>query len=792
MRFIQLFRLIGACALLSGSSVYAQRTPLQIEQIMQGERFVGYSPENISWSEDGKTVFFSWNPEKDTLRSTYKIEYGSTVPKKVTSDEQRSILPASGEYSYDYSKKLFAQHGDLFMADLSSGRVRVITQTTEREDSPAFTADQHRVTFLRNNNLYVWDMLDGSTVQWTDFRSGSEPAEKKASASDSWLHQDQLQWFDVLEWRKAQADARSFRDELLAPKRPATYYSGSRVFAGIQASPDLRFITFRLLRRAESKRTEVPGFVTASGYTEGIPARAKVGGPQDTQELGIYDVRRDTFYFLDTRQIPGIFDKPAFLKDYHRGEKPYSPQFDKPREVNFSSLEFSRDGKAFLVIRSQDNKDRWIMAIDLETARLRLLDRQRDEAWIGGPGIGWSGGAGNVGWMPDQEHIWFQSEESGYSQLYQVHAGSGEKKALSTGSFEIINAVLSRDKQWFFITANAEGPHERHFYRMPVSGGTLERITTMPGNHEVVLSPDESRLAVRYSYSNKPWELYLMENKPGATAVRATHSTTAAFEGYPWRDPEVVWFKARDGVAVPARIYRPARPVKGGPAVLFVHGAGYTQNVHKWWSSYFREFMFHNFLADHGYTVLDIDYRASEGYGRDWRTAIYRHMGGKDLQDQLDGAQFLVRNYQVDPSRIGIYGGSYGGFITLMALFTSPETFRAGAALRAVTDWAHYNHGYTSNILNTPVEDSIAYRQSSPIYFAEGLKSELLILHGMVDTNVHFQDVVRLAQRLIELKKENWEFAVFPMEDHGFVEPSSWTDEYRRIFALFERTLKKR
>jgi len=202
--------------------------------------------------------------------------------------------------------------------------------------------------------------------------------------------------------------------------------------------------------------------------------------------------------------------------------------------------------------------------------------------------------------------------------------------------------------------------------------------------------------------------------------------------------------------------------------------------------------MFNHLLAASGYTVLDIDYRGSAGYGRDWRTAIYRWMGGKDLSDQVDGARWLVANERVDANRIGIYGGSYGGFMTLMALFTAGETFRAGAALRSVTDWAHYNHGYTSDILNLPQNDEEAYEKSSPIYFAQFFHPDqhLLILHGMVDTNVHFSDVVRLAQRLIELGKENWEFQPYPVENHGFVEPTSWTDEYRRIFELFERTLR--
>ncbi|MCZ2338815.1 MAG: prolyl oligopeptidase family serine peptidase [Chitinophagales bacterium] len=210
------------------------------------------------------------------------------------------------------------------------------------------------------------------------------------------------------------------------------------------------------------------------------------------------------------------------------------------------------------------------------------------------------------------------------------------------------------------------------------------------------------------------------------------------------------------------------------------------QNAHKWWSSYYREYMFHNLLADKGYTVMDIDYRASSGYGRDTRTGIYRHMGGKDLDDNVDGAKLLVSKYGVQPDKIGIYGGSYGGFITLMAMFTAPDVFAAGAALRPVTDWAAYNQGYTSRILNEPQNDSIAYRRSSPIFFAEGLKGKLLICHGQVDDNVHIQDSYRLAQRLIELRKENWEMASYPAEDHGFIYPSSWMDEYKRILKLFE------
>jgi dipeptidyl aminopeptidase/acylaminoacyl peptidase len=375
--------------------------------------------------------------------------------------------------------------------------------------------------------------------------------------------------------------------------------------------------------------------------------------------------------------------------------------------------------------------------------------------------------------------------------LYAVDIETRKKKALTSGEFEVSDAFLSNDKKHFYFTANKVHPGVKHFYRMPAEGGELTQISSLEGNNEVSLSPDGKNLAIRYSYTNQPWELYLQKSKAGAEARRITHSTTDAFENYNWRVPEFITFEAEDGATVHARLYQPEIQDNNGPAVIFVHGAGYLQNAHKWWSSYFREYMFHNILVDNGYTVLDIDYRGSAGYGRDWRTGIYRHMGGKDLSDHVDGAKMLVDRYNISPDKIGIYGGSYGGFITLMAMFTEPEVFAAGAALRSVTDWAHYNHGYTSNILNTPVEDSIAYVRSSPIYFAEGLQGALLMCHGMVDDNVQFQDIVRLSQRLIELGKENWELAIYPVEPHGFREPSSWTDEYKRIYKLFEENLKE-
>ncbi|MFY9608896.1 MAG: prolyl oligopeptidase family serine peptidase, partial [Blastocatellia bacterium] len=572
------------------------------------------------------------------------------------------------------------------------------------------------------------------------------------------------------------------------PRKPFNLGSRQSVIA-LQLAPDEKTVIAMINELGEGgKNTIVPNYVTEASYTQDIGSRTKVGDSQSRTRIAILSVETGELKWLDHGQkLPP--DQPE-AKTQKTGGNESTEQTRKPvepreRDVQLLTPVWSEDGtKAVVMARAGDNKDRWILALDPATGKTRVIFTDHDDAWIQAPGMF------TLGWLGDNKTIYFQSERDGYSHLYTALYDGGDAKQLTKGKWEVTGVRLSDDKSKFFLTTSEVHPGERHLYAMPIDGGERTKITSKPGGNQTFVSPDEKMLALIYSYSNKPPELYVTETRAGADAKKITSSPAPEFWNYNWIDPPIVTFKARDGVEVPARLYRPASARRGGPAVIFVHGAGYAQNVHRYWANYFREYMFHHFLMEHGFTVMDVDYRASSGYGRDWRTAIYRHMGGKDLDDQVDAAAWLVRQQGVDAKRIGIYGGSYGGFITLMALFTQPDVFAAGAALRPVTDWAHYNHGYTSNILNVPQKDAEAYKRSSPIYFADKLKGALLICHGMVDVNVHFQDTVRLVQRLIELRKENWELAVYPVEDHGFVEQSSWADEYKRIFKLFRENLR--
>ncbi len=752
---------IARSLLLLATAVFAANPHriLTVDWIMQGPGLYGNPPQSVRWSRDSQKVFFQWKKyDAGVLEDpdTYSVHRDGSGLRKLSEEEKKNVPPATGSLSQDKSATVFVEQGDIYLYDHAAQSRRAVTRTTEPESGARFWQDSQHITFQRGNNLFLVSLRDGAIEQLTDIRPAGTPPppnEQKGTDNQENLKKEERSLLSVIAERAKHREEQEARRKKDNPRKPWTLAARQTV-TSLQMTPDGKFVVAQISEAGDkNKKSIVPNFVTESAYTEDISARDKVGDTQSSAKLAI--LSRET------------------------GEHKWLEFGEKTNPVQLFQPVFSDNGAhAFVRARSADNKDAWILALDWKEAKLRELVKMHDDAWIN------FGGFGNSTIWPIGDKAYFLWERDGYTHLHSVDANGGQPQPLTSGKWEIRAVQLSDDKKTFYITTSEAGPAENHLYSVSVDGGDRRKLTTQPGGHDVTVAPDGS-LADVYSYANKPPELYL-------NGKAVTNSPSPEFSTYPWTDPPIVEIPARDGVQVPARMYKPANWKKGGPLVVFVHGAGYLQNAHKRWSTYAREYMFHHLLMDRGYLVLDVDYRGSAGYGRDWRTGIYRFMGGKDLDDQVDAVRWAIREHGVDPKRVGLYGGSYGGFITLMALFTQPDTFAAGAALRPVTDWAHYNHPYTSNILNLPQKDEEAYKRSSPIYHAAGLKGALLICHGMVDVNVHYQDSVRLVQKLIELRKENWEFASYPVEDHAFVQPASWADEYKRILKLFEANLKKR
>ncbi|GJM21484.1 MAG: hypothetical protein DHS20C15_13990 [Planctomycetota bacterium] len=457
---------------------------------------------------------------------------------------------------------------------------------------------------------------------------------------------------------------------------------------------------------------------------------------------------------------------------------------------------FAPSGDQVLIdLLSNDFKVRQLVVLDPTSRRSTVVAREYDAAWIGAP-FWWSG------WQ-DSDNVLFTSEESGFNHLYRVSASGGDAEALTSGDFEVRDLCEDalRSQRTALVTTHPDDPATHRALVLDLRTGAQTILTpdasvasnaclSPLGN---VVSFDGSQLGLPAELCTRAFEADGPSRLRTAGAIRTlTHTRPAALDELALPAPEIVRYRnPDDGVLVSAYLYKPEPfdPAKQYPAVIFAHGAGSLQQVLRSMGDYEPNMLFHHRLARQGFYVLDPDFRHSTGYGRDFRAGIYGHMGGKDLDDIVAGVDYLSTLGNVDTARVGLYGGSYGGFLTLMALFTKPDVFAAGAALRSVTDWRQYNHWYTNARLGHPVRNAENYERSNPLSFVEGLEDPLLILHGLKDNNVFAQDSIRLIEALIELGKD-FDAMLYPSQGHGFTDPDSWIDEYKRIERLFVRELK--
>lgn len=772
---------------------------------------------------------------------------------RVLEDADRGLaIPANGDWTPDRSRLVASHGGDIFLWGSDSGWTQ-LTRTTEGEWSPMFLADTRRIAFRRGGSWMIRDLEGGLEMEAADIRFAEDPEEKKKPERDDLgqQQQDLFRFLRERETRRERNEEIDRSRDRLNPARVAGpfYLDPKQRERGQWLSPSGKWLMVATAPRdgGGTPTDQMPRYVTDTGYVTTSRVRTKVGyEKREPVRLALLDLRTTRVIDLPTDDLPGIREDPlaeikrdaAERKKASKDAKdpdttaetatpaeadtdaegtgtedaadtpgsaqppgsPGTPETPgtpgkpekpaKPRGVSHAGVRWSDSGRyAAVMLRSHDNKDRWILAVDTaeQDPTWTVVHHMRDPAWIA-----W--GFSALGFVPGTETLWFTSEHSGWGHLYTCVIGE-EPRALTEGAWEVraVTPVGRGDRASFLVRTNRTDHGIYEIERVALDG-TRTALTTMGGTVEsFTVSPDQQRILLTWSSAMDPPELFAMPADGSQAPVRLTRTDTALYRTFDLVEPRFVKVPSSHAdLPIHTRVYLPDPQRFPGPrpVVIFSHGAGYLQFAMKGWSSeYFREHMFHTLLADRGIIVLGPDFRHSEGYGRDWRAAVYRELGYPELEDFDDCLAYAAEHFNADTERVGIYGGSYGGFMTLMAMFLKPDVYDAGAALRSVTDWRHYNHGWTSNILDTPQVDPGPFDRSSPINHAEGLKGRLEILHGLEDDNVVAQDVIRLSQRLIELEKTGWNMTLYPIEPHGFIEPSSWLDEYRRILELFEETL---
>jgi len=787
---------------LEQHSIESQANTITLEKIMSDPDWIGRFANNVGWSVLGDHIVFERKRVDSNVQDVFFISpeniviNGELAPLKdihllqaderVVSQDQRFIAWIYADIGFIYDAKSRAAHS------FSHGE--------EAVSQLQFMLDG-RLSFKQGSHIYAIDpesFKRQSLFHWT---FSEEPV--AVEAAPDYIAQEQIKLIQYIQVKRQQRQERAdYQKQLSQANSQLTqtpfYFDKDHRLSAVSVAPNGKWAIIATRQQSQWRQESdiMPHYIQEDGRIASMPVRSRVADakPQN-DELYLLDLTNNSIHPLSKSVLPGYNDDVLeTVKRENAQAQGETYQTNRlPRDITLMSSWYwseppiywhSTDNQVGIMLEAWDNKDRWIATVDFDKKSLVTQHRLSDEAWV-------NYAFNRFGWLKNEASLYFLSEHSGYSQLY-VKPVAGDLRALTQGEFVVDSITQSPDGQYIYYKANKKHPGVYEIYRVDTQNAVTEALTDLNGMTDYVLSPDGTQLVLTYSTMNRPPELLLASTGDEHVPLALSRFVSDEYLAMGFNAPSIIEVPSSHvDRPIYSRLYLPTQSELSASrrAVIFNHGAGYLQNSHMGWSGYFREYMFHNMLAQQGYVVLDMDYRASKGYGRDWRTAIYRQMGTPEVQDLRDGVDWLVANANVDRQRIGTYGGSYGGFMTFMAMFTAPDLFQAGAALRPVSDWAHYNTPYTANILNTPDIDPIAYERSSPIYFAEGLEKPLLMNAPMVDDNVFFVDVARLVQRLIELEKIHFETAIYPVEPHGFVQPSSWLDEYRRIFMLFEENL---
>ncbi|MBL4765094.1 MAG: prolyl oligopeptidase family serine peptidase [Colwellia sp.] len=769
---------------------------ITLKQIMADADWFGRAPESWYWGDNSNTVYYKQKQLGTPLRDLFvKVLNSDENNQKVNLSKHHLVNDKNAKLNSNLSDKVYTYMGNVFVKDVVSQTVQQVTFTSANEKNAMFLTNGN-IAYQVGNVFYAHNLTTGQVVELANLQMAEKP--KGVEAPSSYLAKEQHKLIDYIALQHRNAKLKEQQKTALTTNNTSItetkYYFGSGnsvSHASLSPAGDKLLVSISSAKSSGDKADIMPNYITKSGVIAAEKVRARVANNQQyKEELFIIDLKSQKKSLLSYEVLPEFdADVLAAVKkeNYARAGKKYISA-KQARNIHLlemsNPVKWSADGnQVALMLEAWDNKTRWLTTIDFSHNLLVPQHKLQDDAWIN-----WS--FNEFGWVGDNG-LYYLSEESGYSHLYHKMLNS-KATQLTSGKFEVSDVTLMADQQGFIFKANIKHPGIYEIYQVDLAKA-LKPLTNLGGMNNYALSPDETKLLIEHSSLTMPPELYVKTLNDNLAATQITYTVSEQFLTLPWVAPSIVAIASTNqDRPIYSRVYLPENhdnTANKNRAVMFTHGAGYLQNSHLGWSGYFREFMFHSMLVQQGYVVIDMDYRASAGYGRDWRTSIYRHMGKVEVEDMRDGVNWLVENANVDRQRVGTYGGSYGGFLTLMSMFTAPDLFASGSAIRLVSDWAYYEHGYTSNILNTPQDDAIAYERSSPIYFAQGLEKPLLINAPMVDDNVFFEDTVRLVQRLIELEKQDFETAIYPVEPHGFVQPSSWLNEYRRIFKLFENTL---
>jgi dipeptidyl-peptidase-4 len=732
--------LLGVLATLGSAPARAAGPPqLSVERINSEPGLAGTLPAGIEWHPDGKRLTFVRGTGKEALLQALDVTSGST---SVLLDGSRVLLPgdparpfplASATWMPDGKQLLAAADGDLFLADVRSGAVRALVLSPATEEFQEASPDGKKVAFVRGGDLFVVDVASGRETRLT--QSGSDTV---LNGRLDWVYEEEL----------ASRSGQSFR-----------------------WSPDSRKIAYLQLDQARVSPFPIVDFVPVRNGVE-WQRYPEAGSPNSIVRLGVVGLEDDG--------SPG----PERLVSFEPDDTYIAPQLawtPDSREVAFQQIDRAQDA---LTLRLLDVPRE--ARAPLGTPREVLTERSRT----------WVNLLAPPRFLKDGRRFLWVSERDGFAHLY-VCGLAGDCRAVTRGRWVVDSRVSFTGAQppvtvdertgFVYFQASEKDPRERHLYRTRLDGTGFTRLTREDGTHRVLVSPDGRFYADTWSSVESPPQLWVA-SQDGTRRFVIEANPHPPILDYERGTLEWVELKAKDGTTLYGSLLKPAGfdATRKYPVIVSVYGGPEAQTVTNAWDETSpRDQLF----ASRGFLVWKLDNRGSARRGTGFESAIYHDLGRVELEDQLAGVAYLRSLPFVDPSRIGITGWSYGGYMTLYALTHAPGVFRAGAAGAPVTDWTRYDTIYTERYMGTPQSNPAGYESSSTLARAGDVDAQLLLLHGSSDDNVHLANTLAFVDALVDAGRP-YSLQVFPRQRHGLRPREDRIARDAAVLAFFERSLR--
>lgn len=449
------------------------------------------------------------------------------------------------------------------------------------------------------------------------------------------------------------------------------------------------------------------------------------------------------------------------------------------RDIYLARAGWRPDGTFTAEMLSREQRSLRLLSFDPETGKPSLLLERRGDPWL------------NIDHdtrFLDSGELVRTSEKTGFRHLYLNHPAERAPRVLTSGDWVVTRLVsVDEDRRVAYFMATRESVLERHLYAVSLDGGEPDRITLEAGWHDVVMSRDHSRFVDTWS-TLEHGPRVAVRSLSGAVEAVLFGNEEATAESLGLEPPELITLPAEDGTPLHGAVYRPPsfEPGLRYPLIVSVYGGPHAQRVADEWS--LTVDMRAQYLARRGFIVLKLDNRGSANRGLAFEAHLACRMGTVEINDQVAGVRHLVERGEADPDRVGIYGWSYGGYMTCLALMKAPDVFRVGVAGAPVTHWDGYDTAYTERYMETPRSNPEGYRESAVMAHVENLRGKLLLVHGMVDENVHFRHTARLITALSRAQKD-YDLLVFPEERHMPRDARGLEYQERRVLGYFEQHL---